>query len=234
MAGFADISKIWLGLSAAACGLVLTFALAVEVDFGRMKSIAEARYGISGSQAVADWETFLGTLSSQPTEAKVIRINAFFNEKIFYGEDLEVWQVADHWATPLETLALGRGDCEDFAFAKYVSLQLLGVPAEQLRLTYVRAKIAAGNRTRTQAHMVLSYYPAAGAEPLILDSLNQAILPASARKDLYPIFSFNTEELWVTGQGSPTAYSSARLSHWRDVLSRMHDEGIRRSSFTQE
>ncbi len=205
----------------------LSASLATEADFERMKSIAEDRYGLPGRQAVVQWEEFLDTTSDLTVEDKVDRVNVFFNNKIEYVEDQFLWGQTDYWATPLETLGRARGDCEDFAFAKYVSLRLLGVPAEQLRLTYVRARMVDLYRSKTRAHMVLSYYPIAGRQPLVLDSLNPEILPASSRKDLYPIFSFNTEQLWVSGQNSPVSDSSARLSNWRDVLSRMHDEGLR-------
>ncbi len=204
----------------------MTVALAADVDFGRMQSIAADRYGVRGRQAVDQWQEFIDTTSGLTVEDKIARVNSFFNNKIEYVEDQFLWGKADYWATPLETLGRSQGDCEDFALAKYVSLRLLGVPAEQLRLTYVRARVIDCNRSTTRAHMVLSYYPLPGRQPLILDSLNPDILSASARKDLYPIFSFNTEQLWVTGQSSPVSDSSARLSKWRDVLSRMHDEGF--------
>ena len=45
----------------------------------------------------------------------------------------------DYWASPLETLDKGRGDCEDYAIAKYFSLLAAGVPVARLRLVYVRA-----------------------------------------------------------------------------------------------
>lgn len=212
--------------------LVLAVSWATEADFERMKSLAEERYGPQGRQAVFEWEEFLDTVSSLSVEDKILRVNAFFNDKIMYVEDQYLWGQADYWATPLETLGHSRGDCEDFAFAKYVSLRLMGVPADQLRLTYVRARIVHLYRTTTRAHMVLSYYPLAGRQPLILDSLNPEILPASARKDLYPVFSFNTDQLWVNGQRSPVSDASARLSNWRDVLSRMQGEGLGRGSFT--
>ncbi len=209
----------------------LLFALAASFamgpDFSGMRLLAEQRYGPGGREAVVAWEGFLAETAGLPIEDKIARVNIFFNNKIIYVEDLLTWGQADYWATPLETLGRGQGDCEDFAFAKYVSLRMLGVPAECLRLTYVRAKLVESSRVTTRAHMVLGYYPAPESEPLILDSLVPDIRPASKRRDLYPIFSFNTNQLWVTGKNPPVADSSARLSNWRKVLGRMHDEGLR-------
>ena len=64
-----------------------------------------------------------------------------------------------------------------------------------------------------------------GSEPLILDNLVSEVEPASRRDDLVPVFSFNAEGLWAGGRaarGDPTA----RLSRWRDLLSRLAKEGF--------
>src|SRR5690606_3765884 len=71
------------------------------------------------------------------------------------------------------------------------TLRELGVPDEQLKITYVKAL------EQNQAHMVLAYYETAEAEPLILDNLKPDVLPASARPDLVPVYSFNGEGLWL-------------------------------------
>ena len=47
------------------------------------------------------------------------------------------------------------------------------------------------------AHMVLAYYPSPNAEPLILDNIERTILPASKRKDLLPVYSFNGDGIWM-------------------------------------
>ena len=142
-----------------------------------------------------------------------------------FREDSEVWHQEDYWASPLETLEKGQGDCEDFAIAKYFTLLALGMPASKLRLVYVRAMIG-GPGGPQQAHMVLAYYPAAGAEPLILDNLITELRPASRRPDLVPVFSFNSEGLWQ-GVGGPAAGDpTARLSRWREVLAKARAEGF--------
>ena len=47
--------------------------------------------------------------------------------------------------------------------------------------------------------MVLTYYSSSDAMPLVLDSLMDAIKPASQRPDLLPVYAFNGEGLWLTG-----------------------------------
>ena len=54
-------------------------------------------------------------------------------------DDIIHWNKVDYWATPIEFLASHGGDCEDFAIAKYFTLIQLGIPEEQLTLTYVKA-----------------------------------------------------------------------------------------------
>jgi predicted transglutaminase-like cysteine proteinase len=69
------------------------------------------------------------------------QINNFFNQKVEFGEDIDVWGKSDYWATPLESIGRLAGDCEDYSIAKYTFLKILNVPNEKLRLTYVRAEM---------------------------------------------------------------------------------------------
>ncbi|HEY2925624.1 MAG TPA: transglutaminase-like cysteine peptidase [Albitalea sp.] len=152
-------------------------------------------------------------------------MNQFFNRRIVSREDIDVWGQVDYWASPLEMLEKGAGDCEDFAIAKYFSLVALGVPTQRLRLVYVRAQLG-GPGGPVQAHMVLAYYATANAEPLILDNLITEVRSASRRADLVPVFSFNSEGLWQ-GVGSQSAGDpTARLSRWRELLGKARAEGF--------
>jgi len=203
--------------------LAFSINLAIaSVEIDRLLLLASQRYGDSGAAAVMAWRDLLTQAASQPDAAKLRRVNDFFNRRTRFGEDSDIWGKQDYWATPLEVLGRGQGDCEDFAIAKYVTLKLLGIPSEKLRLTYVKARIGGPQSTLVQAHMVLSYYPAPNDEPLVLDSLISDIRPASRRPDLVTIFGFNAEGLWVGGATS----ASRRFSKWQSVLARMREEGI--------
>ena len=203
--------------------LAFSINLAIaSVEIDRLLLLASQRYGDSGAAAVMAWRDLLTQAASQPDAAKLRRVNDFFNRRTRFGEDSDIWGRQDYWATPLEVLGRGQGDCEDFAIAKYVTLKLLGIPSEKLRLTYVKARIGGPQSTLVQAHMVLSYYPAPNDEPLVLDSLISDIRPASRRPDLVTIFGFNAEGLWVGGATS----ASRRFSKWQSVLARMREEGI--------
>ena len=207
--------------------LVMGMSLArAGVELDRMLLLASQRYGNTGAALVMAWRDLLTSSASQPEATKLRQVNEFFNRKIRFGEDSAIWGMSDYWATPLELLGRGEGDCEDVAIAKYMTLKLLGVPSEKMRLTYVRALIGGPQSLMIQAHMVLSYYPAPEDEPLVLDNLISDIRPASRRPDLTMVYGFNAEGLWVGGALPRTSYSSQRLSKWQSVLVRMREEGI--------
>ncbi len=198
---------------------------ALDSDFQRMRTVAQERFGEKGLQAIEDWRSFLNKTANQTLSKRLKRVNDFINLRTQYVEDTQLWGKTDYWATPLETLGGGAGDCEDFALAKFLSLRLLGVPAANMRMTYVRAQLPDVKPLRSRAHMVLSYYPDKNSVPLILDSLTAEILPASKRPDLKPVFSFNSEALWVPGRPDLVVDPTSRLSNWRDVVARMGKEG---------
>ena len=202
--------------------------ISFQIDFHRLGEQMRRQFSEDRVEAVQRWQRLLEEIRDEAERDQLLRVNEFFHRNVRYQVDERLYGVEDYWATPLETLGHGLGDCEDWAIAKYVSLRHLGVPDRKLRLIYVRAQIGGPRSPISQAHMVLGYYQTPDAEPLILDSLISNVLPASERTDLSPVFSFNADGLWM-GQGSAPAPGSptARLSHWRDVLERMQREGIR-------
>lgn len=155
-------------------------------------------------------------------DRRLVMVNSFFNQRIAFRDDIEVWGQIDYWASPLESLDKGRGDCEDYAIAKYFSLVSAGMPVAKLRMVYVRAMVGG----RSLAHMVLAYYAQPGAEPLILDNLIAEVRPASQRADLQPVFSFNSEGLWQGVGSTPNGDPLARLSQWRELLAKVRAEGF--------
>ena len=70
--------------------------------------------------------------------ARIGAINRAVNLAIEPVSDMAQWGVPDRWSDPLETFTTGRGDCEDYAIAKYVALTAAGVPARDVKLVIVR------------------------------------------------------------------------------------------------
>lgn len=193
-------------------------------DSERMLAAAQ-RQGPAAAAAVRALLPVLADATALDEEARLAPVNEFFNRRVLFTDDELAWSRADYWASPIETLDKGRGDCEDYAIAKYFSLLAVGVPVAKLRLVYVRAQIG-GPGGASQAHMVLAYYAQSGAEPLILDNLIGDIRPASRRADLTPVFSFNSDGLWQGAAGAPAGDPTARLSRWREVLAKARAEGF--------
>ncbi|MFC7090323.1 transglutaminase-like cysteine peptidase [Halomonas salifodinae] len=195
-----------------------------DLDASRLRDSMQRLYGGRGLEALEAWLALLRQLEGAPLDAQLREVNQFFNRRIRWVDDIHAWGDEDYWATPLEALGNGQGDCEDYSIAKYITLKQLRVPGDRLRMIYVRARI--GRSSITQAHMVLGYYATPGAEPLILDNLVPSITPAGQRVDLDPVFSFNSQGLWVGDSSASRADPVARLSRWRSVLARMEEQGF--------
>ncbi len=207
-------------LRVAALLAVLGWGLSQAWDAPRVMQAAQ-RQGGNTPQRAQVLVQLIGEAAAQDEESRLRAINGFFNRSVQYRDDREIWGQVDYWASPLESLARGQADCEDYAIAKYFSLLASGVPGVKMRLVYVRAQLAGS----IQAHMVLAYYPQPDAEPLILDNLITDIRPASRRPDLAPVFSFNAEGLWQGVTGASAGDPVARLSRWREVLAKAKAEG---------
>jgi len=206
--------------------MVTTWLCLASPNYNLMLQLAEQRYDTNAIKTVSAWQHLIGSLQRSKSSEKLHTINTFFNQRIQFNDDLRVWNKKDYWATPLETMGRRQGDCEDFSIAKYISLLMAGVPSDQLRMVYVKARIGSPSKNITQAHMVVAFYPSPNADPLILDNLNPQILHASQRRDLLPVFSFNSAGLWVQGQSKPLGSAQKRLSRWRDLLTRIQAEGL--------
>lgn len=197
--------------------LSLLAAAFAELDLSQqLLQAVEKHYGRAARQRLLDWQLLVHEHQNDAVVSKLKVVNQFFN-KLEFVSDEEHWHKQDYWASPVEMLASNGGDCEDFSVAKYFTLLALGVDQRQLRITYVKAI------ELNQAHMVLTWYAQADAEPLVLDNLIDDIKPASLRADLLPVYSFNGADLWVAkerGKGALVGGSS-QLAPWQALLTRM-------------
>lgn len=190
----------------------------------RVLPAVQQRYGEKAATAATQWDKALTLYQDNEEQQKLDAVNLYINQKLRADTDLKIWGQKDYWSTPIEALMKECGDCDDYAIAKYFSLKFAGVPVSKLRLTYVKALIGKEKQKLVQAHMVLTYYPAPDAEPLVLDNMANGICPASQRTDLVPIFSFNAEGVWKDGVPQPGGGS--RLSMWTGVVEKMKNEGF--------
>jgi predicted transglutaminase-like cysteine proteinase len=99
--------------------------------------------------------------------ARIGLINRAINLAIRPMSDFAQWGVADHWSSPLETFFTGRGDCEDYAIAKYVALVEAGVAEEDVKLLIER------DLTTNQNHAVVA--TRLNGEWIVLDNRSFAL-----------------------------------------------------------
>jgi predicted transglutaminase-like cysteine proteinase len=206
---------------------VCAISAAVEDDIlpdSRTLELVGKRYGEQAVERVRRWRPLVERdLPVGNEQSKLERSNRFFNQ-VPGVDDMTNWGQRDYWATPVEVLASNGADCEDYALAKYFTLKAAGVPAERLRITYVRAYLP--REKRMEAHMVLAYYPLPDSEPLILDNLDPRIRPAAERSDLIPTMGFNADGLWSARQRGQSGKigDASSIQHWNNLLARMRQE----------
>ncbi len=181
----------------------------------------EQRYGAAATGRFTAWRDLINKGSAVNDWERIHLANQFFNRQVAYRSDQEHWGKLDYWATPIESLGTGAGDCEDYAIAKYFTLRAMGVADEKLRLMYVRALSV------DQPHMVLVYFENPQDYPLVLDNMDLQIKSARDRTDLRPVYSFNASGLWLAkanGLGRRVKDSSG-IRSWTDVLEKI-EQGL--------
>ena len=200
--------------------LCLTASLPIIADLNITETLLvkiEKKYNKFARQRIESWQELMTSSKDLTDDEKLDVVNTFFNTNVMFINDQDLWNKEDYWATPLEALSIGAGDCEDYSIAKYFTLKELGIDEGKLRITYVKA-IELG-----QAHMVLTYFKDKRSIPLVLDNIDAEIKPANLRKDLVPVYSFNGQGLWLAksrGSGQRVGDAS-RLSLWEDLENRM-------------
>ncbi len=195
----------------------------------RIIAALSSYYGDRAGKRGKAWFRLMKKSYGLDEDKKIQNVNNFFNLLRFI-DDIKLWGVSNYWATPLEFLGANGGDCEDFAIAKYFTLLELGIPDKKMRITMVKAV------TLDQYHMVVAYYETPGSVPLILDNIDGKIKPATKRKDLIPVYSFNGKQLWLNkkkGQGV-LAGKSQRLKRWTDLNQRMGISSLKQPKLRME
>lgn len=221
MRGCAE-NVVWLFAIISTLVLVLAspLAIAIKEQFTFDRAFYQqliARYGARAERPVKAWQELIQDYQQSNVDAQLHTVNLFANRRVRHTTDIRHWGQHDYWATPIESLATGAGDCEDYAILKYTTLRALGVQEAQLRLMYVRATSV------DEPHMVLIYFSEPDAMPLVLDNLTDRILPADKRTDLRPVYSFNGQGLWLSrAQGAgKKVKNSPGVSNWTQLLERI-------------
>ncbi|OQW54177.1 MAG: hypothetical protein A4S14_01700 [Proteobacteria bacterium SG_bin9] len=134
-------------------------------------------------QAMLRFQSMIGDVRGRSGRARIETANRLVNGAIRYTSDLSQHGVLDQWTAPLATLATGRGDCEDYAIAKYVLLREAGVAQSDLRILLGRDKIA------REDHAVLAVRD--GASWIILDNRTMNTVEDGNARHFVPLYALD-------------------------------------------
>lgn len=113
--------------------------------------------------------------------------NTLVNAAITYCSDPTCAGLVDEWLTPQELTQRGwRGDCEEYAIAKYYRLRALGMRANDLRILVVEP--ASGPLHAVLAAQIRGAW-------YVLDNSHDAVLPATTITRYRGMLHFNEESV---------------------------------------
>ncbi|MFP4138640.1 MAG: transglutaminase-like cysteine peptidase, partial [Halomonas sp.] len=96
-----------------------------NLDPSRLRQSMQQEYGQGGLNVLEEWFDLLDRLADADLRTQLEEVNDFFNRRVQWVDDDKNWGPEDYWATPLETMGHGKGDCEDYSIAKYITLKQL-------------------------------------------------------------------------------------------------------------
>jgi len=178
------------GLSTAmvTTGALLEKWLDVEraVDDERLVlKICKANRASCQSQAALQFLSIVDSARTLAGRARLGEINRAINLKIKPKSDLVLYGADDVWSPPLATLAIGAGDCEDYAIAKFVALQEAGVSADDLRIVILRDEV------RKEYHAVVA--ARLDGNWLVLDNRHMVMVEDQQVRHYHPVFLINRD-----------------------------------------
>ncbi|MEM8497386.1 MAG: transglutaminase-like cysteine peptidase [Pseudomonadota bacterium] len=133
------------------------------------------------------WLSLLQQWQNYSGQELLVNLNAAINTYT-YRADKSNYAREDYWATPRELIENG-GDCEDFAIAKMLALQHLGVPAKVMRIVVVQNTVTA----RPHAVLAVSH----GENTVILDNKTDAVFTDAELPHYVPLYSINERQWWL-------------------------------------
>jgi predicted transglutaminase-like cysteine proteinase len=93
--------------------------------------------------------------------------------------------VPDKWSAPLETFTTHKGDCEDYAIAKYVALIEAGIAADDVKLMIVHNTAAHEDHAVTAARLDGAW--------IVLDNRWLRLVEDKAMPEAVPLFALDSE-----------------------------------------
>ena len=202
----ADRSDEPFGLSTATVtkGAVLEKWLSVEreVDDERLVlRMCEENRASCQSPTALQFLAIVDSGSALAGRARLGEINRAINLKLKPVSDLALYGAEDVWSPPLATLAIGAGDCEDYAIAKFVALQEAGVSPDDLRIVILRDDL------RVEDHAVVA--ARLDGHWLTLDNRHMVLVEDHDVRRYRPIFLVDRDGVKVYSD-APSTFEASR------------------------
>lgn len=143
------------------------------------------------ARALKRWWMRTGASGAVEPRTQLAAINSWVNAKIAYTDDIALYRQNDFWASSLETLRRGKGDCEDYAILKMDLLAAMGIQRDKMILVIARDLV------RNADHAVLVVQLEDG--PVVLDNATDQLLDGRLPNDYRPIMSFASNGKWLHG-----------------------------------
>jgi predicted transglutaminase-like cysteine proteinase len=140
---------------------------------------------------------FADTLRVKDKVERLEAVNWYVNKRVHFVDDQVQYGRADVWAAANDTLARGRGDCEDFAIAKLQMLRRAGISDRDLYLVIVKDLV------RRADHAIL--VARAAGHMYVLDNGSDRLIDSESIADYRPVLTFAAGGSWTHGYRLNTA-----------------------------
>jgi predicted transglutaminase-like cysteine proteinase len=170
------------------------------------------------SQAALQFLAIVDSARTLQGRARLGEINRAINLTIKPMSDLALYGEDDVWSSPLATLAIGAGDCEDYAIAKFEALQEAGVSADDLRIVILRDDI------RKEDHAVVA--ARLDGDWLMLDNRHMVMARDQQVREYHPVFLIGHGGIKLYPD-TPSAFEESR-EYKRGVGQIRHADGWKR------
>lgn len=138
------------------------------------------------SAGIEKWNNLISSLRHENKLRQLITVNKWFN-RIQYRFDEDAYNSIDYWADTKELIEQ-KGDCEDFALAKYYTLRQLGFDANKMKISVVYDEDSKTN------HAVLMVYD--DNTRYLMDINTDSMDPSPMEYRYKTIYTFNEQTAW--------------------------------------
>jgi predicted transglutaminase-like cysteine proteinase len=145
-----------------------------------------ANAGVGGRAAA-----FVAGLPQADERSSIEAVNAYVNARVAFTSDSRLFGVDDRWSSANDTLARGRGDCEDYALAKLAMLRRAGIADRNLYFVVLK------DVARRADHAVLVVR--SEGRFLVLDNGTDRLRDSSELVDYKPVLTFTAGQRFTHG-----------------------------------